>query len=64
MILKYDFYNETIEEHKKTELELQMLKERLREDFISMKQQMKEDIKKQVLELLLRLKLKTLVEGL
>ena len=31
---------------------------------MSMKQQMKEDIKKQVLELLLRLKPKTLVEGL
>ena len=41
-----------------------MLKESLREDFMSMKQQMKEDIKKQVLELLLRLKPKTLVEGL
>jgi hypothetical protein len=64
MVLSYDAYNETLEEQKKKEDEIQTLKESFSKDMIKLKQQVTEDVKKEVMQLLIRIKPEIIKEGI
>ncbi len=64
MILKYEAYSETVEEDKKKDLEIQRLKETFNKEMVILKDQITKDVKKQVSELLTRLKPEIIRKGI
>jgi hypothetical protein len=56
MILKYDVYTENLEQQGKKQEEIQALKQSFNKEMIKVKEQIIKDVKKEVAELLIRLK--------
>jgi F0F1-type ATP synthase membrane subunit b/b' len=64
MILSYQEYAATLEERKAKESEIHLLKESLNQEIETMKKQVTRDVKKQVSDLLTRLKPEIIREGI
>jgi hypothetical protein len=64
MVLTYDAYSETLEEQKQKESEVQMLKDKYERDIKSMREEIKEDMRKQIAQLVTKLKPEIVKEGL
>jgi adenine-specific DNA methylase len=60
----YDAYNETLENQKEKESEVQLLKEKFECDIKIMRQDLKEEMKIQIAQILARLKPEIVKEGL
>ena len=64
MVLTYDAYNETLENQKEKESEVQLLKEKYEQDMKSMREEIKEEMREQISQLMIRLKPEIVKEGL
>src|SRR5918999_5583991 len=64
MVLTYDAYNETLENQKEKESEVQVLKEKFECDIKIMRQELKEEMKIQIAQIVARLKPEIVKEGL
>jgi F0F1-type ATP synthase membrane subunit b/b' len=64
MILKYDAYTETLEQQQRKQEEIQALRESFNKEMIKLKEKITKDVKKEVTELLVRLKPDIIKEGL
>ena len=56
MVLTYDAYSETIEEKQQKESEVKELKEKHEKDMITMRQEIRDDMKNEISQLLTKLK--------
>jgi integrase len=56
MVLTYDAYNETLENQKERESEVQVLKEKYEQDMKTMREEIKEELKNQIAQIVTRLK--------
>jgi hypothetical protein len=63
MILKYDAYTETLEQQQRKQEEIQALKQSFNNEMIKLKEQITKDVKKEVTELLIRIKPEIIREG-
>jgi F0F1-type ATP synthase membrane subunit b/b' len=64
MVLTYDAYNETFENPKERESEIQVLKEKYEHEMKEIRQDMKEEMREQMAQLLTKLKPDILKQGL
>jgi F0F1-type ATP synthase membrane subunit b/b' len=64
MVLKYESYQKTIEDQERHETDIRVLKEQYRKDMEETRQQIKDEMKKQLAELITRIKPDILKEGL
>ncbi|MDQ6668636.1 MAG: site-specific integrase [Thermoproteota archaeon] len=64
MVLTYDAYNETLENQKEKESEVQRLQEKYQQDMKSMREEIKGEMKNQIAQLLATLKPEIVKEGL
>jgi hypothetical protein len=64
MVLTYDVYNETLENWKEKDTEVQVLKEKFECQIKTMKQEIKEEMKIQIAQIVARLKPEIVKEGL
>jgi site-specific recombinase XerD len=64
MILKYDAYTETLEQQQRRQEEIQALKQSFNNEMIKLKEQITKDVKKEVSELLVRIKPEIIKEGI
>jgi F0F1-type ATP synthase membrane subunit b/b' len=64
MVLTYDAYNETLDNQKEKESEVQLLKEKYEQGMKSMREEIKEEMREQISQLMIRLKPEIVREGL
>jgi integrase/recombinase XerD len=64
MVLTYDAYNETLENQKEKDVEVQILKEKFECDIKAIRQEIKEEMKIQIAQIVARLKPEIVKEGL
>ena len=62
--LTYDAYSETLENQKEKESEVQILKDKYQQDMKAMREEIKEEMKKQIAQLVIKLKPEIVREGL
>ena len=64
MVLTYDAYNETLENQKEKGSEVRLLREKYEQDMKSIREEMKEEMRKQITQLMVLLKPEIVKEGL
>jgi F0F1-type ATP synthase membrane subunit b/b' len=64
MVLTYDAYSETLEGQREKESEVQILREKYQQDMKSMQEQIRNEMREQISQLLTRLKPEIIRQGM